>query len=429
MEFPQVLANLIGEYDERYKLYTIFQKNYNKINWDLLSFNKNAFDELVINPDKINYINLALNENSNVLIWFFEHFEEILEKYFNYNYNNDTYTIFSNISSFNNVNYEITYKLEKLGSNLSQNTNDNAIKILLKYPKFINWNILYTNPNDIAVKKLILPKIKNDNKKKPIIPSMSILFKNSENIVSRNKTLNIHDNNFLIKNSNDIIVDILLEKPYYPYNYFFLSENSNPRIIEILEYKLNDIEKNRGTFGYISRDKFIGDLKNINKHTHDKFLNFLENNLDIIDYNLLSSNNSDKAIQLLLKNKENINWNFICSNTNTKAINMLFDKFYSVSKNNLLLKCLNKNQSTYAVNLLIKYPELIDWNNIWSNPYIFKSITSKEKTPIKKILRSTTRKYKTRKRSFILPKSSKSSKSSRSYRSKTFKKQKKLVSI
>ena len=430
--FPDVIQQLIYDFDNRVKYITIFNENRDKINWDVLSLNINAFDELIVNPDKINYLNLALNENDNVQMWFLEHFEDILERYFDYNYNTETYEIFPEnmMSCWSNPHCDKLVTLQHLGSHLSQNTNNHAIDILIKYPKFINWSILYKNPNNNAVTKLILPKLKTNNKENPEIRSFSILFENPkeiEKIISSNKTLKIHDNNYVIQNPNDIIVDILLKRPHYPYNYTFLSENSNPKIVKLLEYKLNDNERFRGSTGYIPRNIFIRDFKNINKHADIAFFEFLKNNLDFIDYNLLSSNNSDRAIQLLLRDTDNINWNSICSNTNKKAIEMVFDKFYGFTGYKSLLKCLNNNKSKYAVDLLIKYPELIDWNMIWSNPYIFKSITNMENTPVKKTLRSKYRKYKSRKRSST--RTNRTNRTNRTTRTNRFRKTKKWNSI
>lgn len=359
---PNDLNNIIFEYNPRYKLKKLFKKNFDKVDWDMLSYNKHAFDILIKNKDKINYINLALNENSDILLWLKDNFDDILKKYkYNYEKSDELFSIklnFDDIFGSKNKNLNI---IKNIATNLCKNNNEIASEILEKYPKLINWNILYANPNNKAV-NLILDKLNSG-------------------------VININTNELLM-NSNNKIVDIILKYPYMIYNYYFLSKNNNPRIISLLENRLQQINVN--AFGGLTMNIVSKELENINTHSDINFIQLLKKYPQLINYRLLSLNESNKAIEILKDNEYRIDWNNLCMNLNNEAVNMIFDKYYYDKDK---IKCLSLNENEYLVDKLIKHPELIDWKNIWKNPNIFININKKEKTPIRKTIRSKIRTY------------------------------------
>jgi hypothetical protein len=387
--FPLELSNIIDGYTDIYDLKKPF-KDYEKKNWSLLSsFNKNAFHLLIKNRDKIDYINLALNENTAVLDYLFENFDDILKNKFDTSYNDleDLFPKTMPVSmsfnrQINNNDIDKFQKLSDFATNLSKNKSESATIILKNYNKLINWNELIQNPNDIAA-ELTLEKM---------------------------KTLNERDSasfyNILISNPNDKIVDYMIKKhteKFIVFNFDSVSKNTNPKVVFLLKQIIDRfiLQDNPNTFGRIDQNQLFKNKQFLNKNPKDEFVELLENHEIIRNYFYLSMNNSDKAIQILKDKPERINWNTLAYNTNPEAINMLIkyhnnnntnNKLVSLSLNNseyamqklleLIKKQLitiddlqeyksNLSMNEHAIKLLTRYPELIDWNVIWRNPNIF----------------------------------------------------------
>ena len=91
-----------------------------------------------------------------------------------------------------------------------------------------------------------------------------------------------------------------------------------------------------------------------------KLKNFIKNNIDKMDWEILSRN--PNAIYLLEKNFNKINWLGLCENPN--AIYLL-DK--NLDKISLIWIYKNAN----AKHLLEKNKDKINWGNLSSNPSIF----------------------------------------------------------
>jgi hypothetical protein len=128
----------------------LLNKNKHKIYWNILSMNENAYKLLKDNQDKIDWCNICINQNSLII---------------------------KDIIAPNITNPKICW------SSLSQNDNDEAIKILIDNQDKIDWYNLSYNTNDM------------------IIP---LLQKNYHNINWMNLCSNINSN--IIKSfiSNDI---------------------------------------------------------------------------------------------------------------------------------------------------------------------------------------------------------------------------------
>ena len=117
-----------------------------------------------------------------------------------------------------------------------------------------------------------------------------------------------------------------------------------------------------------------------------KAVDFLYNNYpDKIDWRFMSSN--PYAIDIILEKKEKICWPQLCRNTDPKAIELLeknLDKvdWYILSNNrskeamDLLYKNISKLDSWFkissnpcAMEILLKYPNRINWDELSSNPH------------------------------------------------------------
>ena len=398
MDLPSVLQDIIYDYNPRYELRDFFLNNKDKINFDYLSQNKNAFDLLIKNESNINYITLGLNESGDVLQYLFDNFDDILESKFNFNYANSD-ELFPKYPrmSFSNINND---DIKQFATNLSKNTSELASIILEKYPNLINWNELSKNPNDKAA-DLLIDELNNNNNK-----------------------IELYDNN-LITNSNNKIVDYILEKTktnnVAPFNYDFLAKNKNPKIVVLLrKYIKNALDVyNQNLVGRIEPSNLIKNKENLNTNPDKAFTDLLNDYDFLIDYNYLSMNNSEFAIKILDKNKDKINWDYLAYNTNPDAIDMLITHFkdnkenlislrynnsdYAMDKLNELLDSKHidisdfyhfKNTlslNEYAIELLEKYPDLIDWKNIWRNKNIFLNI-NKKKNKLKNKLKKKSKK-------------------------------------
>lgn len=156
-----------------------------------------------------------------------------------------------------------------------------------------------------------------------------------------------------------------------------LSQSSNPEVIKFLEDNLDKV-----------------DWAVLSNNPIDAALDILESNIDKINWILLSRNTNDRAIRLLESNIDKINWNQLCHNTNSDAIRLLegnLDKFelYLIASNTnpniipLLKIGLESNKiidwESISKNCEIVFhvwhynPNKVNWHYISASKYIFKT--------------------------------------------------------
>lgn len=204
----------------------------------------------------------------------------------------------------------------------------------------------------------------------------------------------------LCLNRSDKIVDYIDEKineyiVYYPEETINnLLQNSNPRILNIIK-KVISVVKNTHIHSF--HDKYFhflieNDLillhnlssECISSIESDISLNFLENNIDIIDWGDLSRNPHDRAIDLLEKNIDRVNWDYICQNKNPKCEKIIRDNISKVEFSSLCMytnlisilrdnydkidwRCLSRNENDEALDFLRENIQMIDWSNFFYN--------------------------------------------------------------
>jgi hypothetical protein len=105
------------------------------------------------------------------------------------------------------------------------------------------------------------------------------------------------------------------------------------------------------------------------KHPHicaneldDEAMQFLAENLDQINWRILSSNKSKGAMQLLTKNQNKIDWDWLCYNESEGAMHLLEN-----NPNKINWGYLCWNESKYAIQLLTKNQDKICWNYLCMN--------------------------------------------------------------
>jgi hypothetical protein len=112
------------------------------------------------------------------------------------------------------------------------------------------------------------------------------------------------------------------------------------------------------------------------KNSNSKIIDFLEVNLDKINWYELSAN--CVAMPLLLQHPDKIYWPFLTKNTHPDAIALLelnpskhkplitFTPIENINPN-----CWYELSKTYDAQTLEKHEELIHWFTVWENPDIF----------------------------------------------------------
>lgn len=138
----------------------------------------------------------------------------------------------------------------------------------------------------------------------------------------------------LTKNTSDAALEIIKEDIKYindPYSLSWLSENANPKAVELLEE---------------NPDKIV--WASLCKNPNPKALELLEKNPDKIDWTYLSAN--PIAIKLLEKNPEKIDWRWLCKNPKAGKLfgKMMYDE------------------------TIIHVIDKLDWRWLSANPCIFK---------------------------------------------------------
>ena len=207
-------------------------------------------------------------------------------------------------------------------------------------------------------------------------------------------------------NSSDTVINFLKKNPKN-INWYSLSSNDNPRIIELYEY-VDGLIKNETHVKLVEMDEYnpkdncpyirehvnmqINEKYNIDKsynnHTGTYFNNFVlhiselskNNNNKIVDYilengneeqllnnekvlNNFCQNENDKIVKLLSKNQDKINWSLFSKNANNKAIKLLQQNMEKIN-----WSLLSSNANNKAIELLQQNMNKIDWIKLSANP-------------------------------------------------------------
>jgi hypothetical protein len=130
----------------------LLNENKDKIYWNILSMNENAYKLLKDNQDKIDWCNICINQNSLII-------KDIIVP----NITNPNICWSSLSQNDNDEAIKILFdNQDKIDwYYLSYNNNDMIIPLLQKYPDNINWMNLCSNSNSNIIKSLISNDINN----------------------------------------------------------------------------------------------------------------------------------------------------------------------------------------------------------------------------------------------------------------------------
>ena len=214
--------------------------------------------------------------------------------------------------------------------------NSEAIDILKKYPNDITWCSLCDNKNPLAV-DMILDRIEYEKQ----LPNSS---------------------------NEDDEDEVEFSRIWFDR----LSYSEHPRIIELLRERI-ELEKNIDqymTLNYFNKIDWIY----LSSNPHPKAIELLAENLDKVDWTVLSENPG--AIELLKANPHKILWRYLSLNKNASELlkqrhyyenSLSVEEYYSLGKNNQLSwEYLSANPC--AIELLKANPARIHWEELTRNP-------------------------------------------------------------
>jgi phosphoribosylanthranilate isomerase len=228
---------------------------------------------------------------------------------------------------------------------LKLSKNPAAIDILKKYPKDIVWCSLCDNTNPSAV-DMILKRVEYE-KQLPPYPE---------------------------HNGND-------EYGFYRIWWDRLSCNEHPQIIEMLKERI-ELEKNEEHYITLNANDKI-DWVQLSANKNPDAIRLLEDNLEKIDWSVLSSNPA--AIELLKANYAKIIWRYLSINPNAFELikdrvdyeeSLQTEEYYKLGiYNRLSWKYLSGNSC--AIELLKANPNRIDWRELTVNPNAIEMLKTK----------------------------------------------------
>ena len=214
--------------------------------------------------------------------------------------------------------------------------NSEAIDILKKYPNDITWCSLCDNKNPLAV-DMILDRIEYEKQ----LPNSS---------------------------NEDDEDEVEFSRIWFDR----LSYSEHPRIIELLRERI-ELEKNIDQYMTLNDFDKI-DWIHLSSNTHPTAIDLLSENLDKVDWIVLSQNPG--AIELLKTNPDKISWRYLSCNPNAGELlkqrhyhenSLSVPEYYKLELNNKLSwEFLSANPC--AIELLKANPARIHWEELARNP-------------------------------------------------------------
>ena len=240
--------------------------------------------------------------------------------------------------------------------------NPNAIELLKKNPKKIDWGGLSENPNPEAIELL---KANLDNIDWIAWKSLSI--NPNPNLIELLKKTNLNELDWRILSSNPYAIELLKENQD-KIDWHYLS--ANPNAIELLKANQNKID-----WCGLSTNPYAIELLKENQDKIDwhylsanpNAIELLKANQNKIDWKWLSTNPSQYAIELLKENQDKINWKWLSKNPHPSAIKLL-------KANPDEIDWLYLSLNPEAIELLKANPDKIEWYWLSENPAIFDEI-------------------------------------------------------
>jgi hypothetical protein len=242
---------------------------------------------------------------------------------------------------------------------LSSNINALELLTLPENIKYINYNNLSKNRNPEAL--LLIEK--------KIIEEKSL--SKTEYKKLKNKI------NWDYLSENPIAVELLeLEEYQDDINWETICNNSNPKVLKLLEDKIKEdpdeidweeLSSNPIAIKLLKKYPDDIDYSGLSANSSDEALQLLKDNPDEIDLAMLSFNKNPKALKLLKKllkiEPEKLNdWTYLSENSLPEAIQILKANFEKIDWDRL-----SSNSSDEAIQLLKDNPDKISWGMLSAN--------------------------------------------------------------
>lgn len=175
---------------------------------------------------------------------------------------------------------------------------------------------------------------------------------------------------YLSANSSDFAMCILKQFPEY-INWYYLSQNPAESAIDLLDKNPDNIYPFPLAKNTNPRAGYLFDKYNIKKYWSglcknpaDYALDWIEANPNEIDWVTLAENPSPRALDLIENNSYG-KLKTLCGNPSDRAINMMH---LPNSLSLLEYAILSKNPAEKAIDILLQYPESIDFDRFSMNP-------------------------------------------------------------
>ena len=285
-------------------------------------------------------------------------------------------------------------------------TNPRAIQILQQYPERINWQMLCINPEAIPMllenrDKIVWHQFAA-NPSPDAIPLLEEFLEKGGGEEEQFTSGGYYYLFWARLSENPHALPLLEKHMKHVKWYGLLSINPSPDLVPFLQKHMGDHE----IVEQLSHNPYAIDL--IEKHMdsvnwselskNPKAIHLLENNIDRIDWwNILQNPNAipilekhtDKitawykisenpnAVPLLLQYPDKINWSFLCGNRSAAAMELLEMNLNKID-NDLNLESardsLLLSRNPYAIPLLSRHPQFIQWHVLANHPEIFEWI-------------------------------------------------------
>ena len=283
--------------------------------------------------------------------------------------------------------------------------NPRAIQILQQYPERIDWQMLCINPEAIPMllenrDKIVWHQLAAN----PSPDAIPLLYEFLEQGNGEEERFANGGNYYLFwtrLSQNPNALTLLEKHMSHAKWYELLSNNLSPYLIPFLQKHMSDsqivLELSHNPYVIPLIEKNMDSINWSELSKNPNAIHLLEQNVDRIDWwNLVKNPNAipilekhsdnimtwpwynlsenPNAVPLLLQYPNKINWSFLCKNKSVAAMELLerhLDKLDSDSNLDSARDGLVLSRNPYALPLLSRHPQFIQWQVLAQHPEIF----------------------------------------------------------
>lgn len=280
----------------------MLEQNIDKIDWKMLSSNRNALHLLEKNIDKIDWKELSYNRNALHLLE--QHIDKIDWKFFTM-YNKNAKIILQKDEYANHPRY---------------------LHYLCRFAKYDEICILEQHLEDIDEQREWVQSV--NERRMHSVPPKPPMFVPIDNLNWSTLSWNTHAMDILEKHPDKI-------------DWKYLSYNSHPRAIQLLQENLDKID----WYELCSNSSpLVGQI--------------LEQHYEKISWDSLSSNSNPWAIDFLEQHMDKINWFMVAENTHPRAMELLERNIPNIPYFDIYYSSLSENIEIFTYNTEYNYDEM-----------------------------------------------------------------------